>query len=183
MMVGEWFVLTLRQVSSCKGLLFVLFLKKQKRKWEVLCFGVFFPFTEMIHLLFLKHSCLFVCFLNNYMSLLSEVRFVNKCPLFPASVVLEKVKLLRRLPLYLWIVWVSILLHPSNLRSVFTSLINDVEENKPWNSKDDLRHFLSFFSIVYYVAQPTEVNINPTWHCNIFLIVENHLHDQFLQLN
>lgn len=51
----------------------------------------------MVHLLFLKHSCLFVCFLNNYMSLLSEARFVNKCPLFPASVVLEKVKLLRKI--------------------------------------------------------------------------------------
>lgn len=84
-------------------------LNKTKKKEEIKTserWG-FFPFTEMVYLLFFKNVGFFLLFLpfiiilNSFMSLLSKITFVNKSPLFPASVVLEKIKLLRRSSFYL----------------------------------------------------------------------------------
>lgn len=138
--------------------------------------GAFFPSQKWYICSFLKTVGFFLLFLpfiiilNSFMSLLSKITFVNKSPLFPASVVLEKIKLLRRSSFYLWIVWVSILLHPPKLRPVFT-----------W--KDDLSHFWVLFlqlSVLFWAAYWILLQVpQDTDASNIFFIVECYLHDPF----
>ncbi|XP_071274346.1 regucalcin isoform X1 [Agelaius tricolor] len=77
--------------------------KKPKRRNKNKEWGVgFFHLTEIVYLLLFKNCFFFFFFFlfliisNSFMSLLSKITFVNMSPLFPASVVLEKIKSLRR---------------------------------------------------------------------------------------